>query len=429
MPSVINALQAMVIAQRTQTIAPCFRSAFLWLGLSAAVGICPLTTQAQSSSRWETVDLPVKLTVGYAVRAIDMNQDKKPDIAIVDSKRILWLENPTWKEHVIYETPQAKSDNVCFAPHDVDGDGLLDLAIGADWQPNNSDSGGSIGWLRQSKSGPWQYHPIAEEPTTHRMHWVELSPGKPSLVVAPLKGKGSRAPGFEQTPLRLLAFTPPANPINEPWQSTTLCDELHVMHNFHVTDLDRNGRPDLICASYEGASWLNWKANEFPIKALRFGAGQEQPAPARGASEIRIGKWKNGHRFVVTIEPWHGDKVVVYSEPSQWRPKPGAPLWTRNVIDSELAWGHAIAVANLDDDGDDEIVIGVRDNQSDTHRCGVRVYDASPASEDSWSRTILDAGGVAVEDLVTADMNQDGTIDIVAVGRATHNAKLYLRRP
>src|SRR6478752_885870 len=67
-------------------------------------------------------ELPTKLTVGYAVRLIDMNGDRRLDIAIVDSDRILWLENPNWNEHVILPGQTAK-DNVCFAPHDIDGDG------------------------------------------------------------------------------------------------------------------------------------------------------------------------------------------------------------------------------------------------------------------------------------------------------------------
>ena len=37
----------------------------------------------------------------------------------------------------------------------------------------------------------------------------------------------------------------------------------------------------------------------------------------------------------------------------------------------------------------------------------------------------LDLGGVAVEDLAAADLNGDGRIDIVAVGRATHNVRIY----
>ncbi|MEZ6080268.1 MAG: hypothetical protein R3C56_32745 [Pirellulaceae bacterium] len=117
-----------------------------------------------------------------------MNQDDRLDIAIVDSKRVLWLEAPDWVEHVVYETPDAKFDNVCFAPHDIDGDGLIDFALGADWQFGNSDSGGTIGWLQQTSSGPWVYHAIASEPTTHRMNWIALGDSSaPSLIVAPLK--------------------------------------------------------------------------------------------------------------------------------------------------------------------------------------------------------------------------------------------------
>ena len=92
-------------------------------------------------------ELPTRLTVGYAVRLLDMNDDKRLDIVIVDSKRILWLENPNWQEHVMVEDKLQRFDNVCFAPYDIDGDGRRDFAIGADWQFNNTKSGGTIGWI------------------------------------------------------------------------------------------------------------------------------------------------------------------------------------------------------------------------------------------------------------------------------------------
>ena len=37
----------------------------------------------------------------------------------------------------------------------------------------------------------------------------------------------------------------------------------------------------------------------------------------------------------------------------------------------------------------------------------------------------VDPGGVAVEDLAAGDLNGDGKIDIVAVGRATLNVRVY----
>ncbi|MEY4567263.1 MAG: hypothetical protein RLY14_2233, partial [Planctomycetota bacterium] len=87
--------------------------------------------------KWEAEVLPVTLQVGYAVRTADLSGDGKLDIVIVDSKRILWLENPTWKLHEIYSTPNAPFDNVCIAIKDIDGDGRLDMALGSDWQFGN----------------------------------------------------------------------------------------------------------------------------------------------------------------------------------------------------------------------------------------------------------------------------------------------------
>lgn len=394
--------------------------AVLW-GVS---GWSPQAALAQID--FEPQELATQLTVGYAVRVLDVNQDGQLDIAIVDSKRVLWLAGPNWSEQVIYETPEAKFDNVCFAPHDVDGDGRIDFALGADWQFGNSDSGGTIGWLQHTPSGPWIYRELASEPTTHRMHWIDVDhTGRPSLIVAPLKGRGSRPPGFDQVGVRLLAFDPPADPIEETWSRRVITDQLHVMHNLDATDLDADGRAEIIAASYEGVTWIR-KAADGQWVLKRLGSGQEQAAPKRGASEIRAGKLRDGRHYIATIEPWHGDKVVVYVAPDDWHES--AELWQRTVLDDQLAWGHAVACANLDEDADQELIVGVRDDQNEQHRRGLRIYDPSDAQQGKWQRTLHDPGGVAIEDLTVADLDGDGDQDIVAVGRATHNVKIYWNR-
>src|SRR5262249_7476133 len=74
-----------------------------------------------------------------------------------------------------------------------------------------------------------------------------------------------------------------------------------------------------------------------------------------------------------------------------------------------------------------ELIIGVRDDKSDKpgERRGVRLYKALDDKGTKWARHILDDGGIAVEDLAAADLDGDGRIDIVAVGRRTHNIRSY----
>ncbi len=378
--------------------------------------------QAQEpTATWQSQVLPVELTVGYAVQVLDLSGDQRLDIAIVDSKRILWLENPDWKVHVVYDTPEAKFDNVCFAFEDIDRDGHLDMAIGHDWQFGNSDSGGKIGWLK-APADPrqaWAYHAITEEPTTHRMRWIDWNnDGRRELVVAPLKGRGSRPPAFQEAGVRLMALTPPADPSRDPWPMQVITDQLHVMHNIDVVDYDHAAGPDLLTASFEGVHAITYDSTG--AKLTHLGSGHRGEAPALGASEIRMGRLGSGKAYLATIEPWHGDRVVVYTEPAT----PGN-LWTRHVLDEQLKWGHAVACANVDADADQELVIGVRDELSNQHRCGVRIYDPVDPAQGKWNRSLVEPGQVAVEDLVTGDLDGDGRVEIIAVGRATHNAVIY----
>jgi hypothetical protein len=391
-----------------------FKSVFVFYCL---VGSCGLQSSAAEPLTFESQTLPIELSVGYAVRVLDVNGDEKLDIAIVDSKRIVWLEAPDWTTHVIYETPDAKNDNVCFAPHDINEDGLIDFAIGSDWQPNNTTSGGKIGWLENLGEGKWTYHAIAEEPTTHRMQWFARPNGKKAaLIVAPLKGRGTTGPTFDQSGVSMLEIMPTVKDGEVTWEIEVMANQFPVMHNFRAVDMNDDGRFELLLASFRGVMQFNFEPEDYLVHLC---SGQETAAPARGSSEVCMGRRSDRTEYIATIEPWHGDKVVVYT------PRTVNPLWDRHVIDAELAWGHAIDAANLDADADEELVVGVRDNLSDDHRCGLRIYDPNDDSPMKWPRTIVEPGAIAVEDLTTADLDRDGDIDIIAVGRATHNAKVY----
>lgn len=389
---------------------------------------------AEPTFRTEEIDK--SLTVGYAVQLVDMNEDAKPDIVVVDSGRVIWFENPDWKLHTLI-SGQTKRDNVCLAPNDIDGDGKVDFALGADWRPADTTNSGSIQWLRRGTSpdAAWEVHAIGVEPTVHRMRWVDLAgDGRAELVVAPLFGQGTKGPNFAERGVRILAYPIPADPVVGPWEPVVLNESLHVSHNFWPTDFDRDGRLDLLVASFEGVTLLSPPAppgnSETPRSltnwtAQRVGAGNQDTSPNRGASEIKQGQLASGASYLATIEPWHGSQVVVYTAPPSMPPGYFGGLWDRHVLDDELAWGHVVWCANVDDDADEELIIGVRDNKNDTARSGIRIYDPQDALGRTWQRHLVDPAGVAVEDAIAGDLNADGRTDIIAVGRATHNVRIY----
>ena len=78
--------------------------------------------------KFRVQEISDRLSIGYATRLIDMNDDAKPDIVVVDTERVVWFENPQWTMHTLIEG-QTKKDNVSIALADIDGDGKLDFAL------------------------------------------------------------------------------------------------------------------------------------------------------------------------------------------------------------------------------------------------------------------------------------------------------------
>ena len=374
--------------------------------------------------RWRAHD-GAKIPDGYQVAVADVTGNGRPDILALSSEESIveWYENPTWKARPI--TTRTKK-NISLAPLVWKGYHGHGLALASDFYLDDSTRGGSLWWAESGRSldSEWALHDIGTIPTSHRLRWADLDgDGRPELLDVPLLGAGAEAPDYSVgAPLTWFRIpeavwrgrTSGTSEEELRWTAHRIDDSLTVVHGVHVFDWDGDGRDEILTASFEGVYLFRSSGDGADLRwtKLHLAAGDQASRPRRGSSEIGVGA-VGGRRFLATIEPWHGEQVVVYFESGH------GGLWNRHVIDASFRDGHALACGDFDGDGDDEIVGGFRAPVTMLY-----VYYAQDASGEKWERQTLDEG-MAAAGVALADVYGDGRPDIVAVGASTGNVKWY----
>ena len=390
----------MITLYRTSRLAGAVGAASLVLTLHVAG---QQTTASNSALQFRAQEIATDFGVGYAVVPGDVNSDGRMDILAISGTEVVWFKAPTWEKTPILGPGATTADNVTLAPHDIDGDGRLDIALGAGWTRQNT---GTLQWVRQNPPGTtpaWEVFPISAEPTLHRIRWAEVDgDGRPDLIVAPLHGKGAKGPDWEGPAARVLVFRPPQNPKTDPWPMEVAAEANHIQHNFLSMNLDADKQDEVVTASKEGLYVLDRSGDN---KWSRTLLGEGAPG------EVKLGR-VGGRRMLATVEPWHGAGIAIYAE------KPGT--WAKTMIESALTDGHALGWADFDGDGSDELAAGWRG----APKPGIAVYSVDREGA-LKSKTMVDDGGMATEDLIVGDFNGDKQPDIVASGRSTRNIKIY----
>lgn len=352
------------------------------------------------------------VSIGYGVALGDVDGDGSPDVLLADKKQIVWYRNGDWKRRVIAEN-LTEHDNVCIAAQDINGDGKVEVAVGAQWNPSetsNAEQSGAIFYLKRPADPEQLWEPVRlpHEPTTHRMKWVKSATGQYYLVVLPLHGRGNKA--GEGAGVKMMAYEHPGNENGE-WKTYLLDSAMHLTHNFDFKQSNNEKQSGLYVAGKEGVRFI---ATNF----LNQSGGKAATIPGieQGAGEVRVGDLAAGKNFIATIEPMHGTAVVVYLNDND--------NVKRVVLDDAVKEGHALAAADFLGVGSDQVVAGWRSPDKEG-KVGVKLYTKTDAGGMQWQWHWVDNNGMACEDIQVMDMNGDGKPDIVASGRATKNLKIY----
>lgn len=360
------------------------------------------------------------IAIGYGVAIGEVDGDGKPDILLADQKQFVWYRNPgkpgePWVRHVMVDK-LTRRDNVCIAARDINGDGLVEVAVGAMWNPGNTTDpaqSGSVHYLLRPDDPTKLWTPVQlhHEPTVHRMRWIKAGEDRYQLVVLPLHGRGNR--GGQGAGVRILAYDPPADlaDASNPWKTNLINDTMHITHNLDTVQWDDDAAEELLVAGREGVTLFDRRDGAW--RATRIGTDE------LGAGEVRAGRLASGGRVVAAVEPWHGENLVMYTSADDG--------WRRQIVVNTMKHGHALAWADVLGQGYDQAVVGWRFPNSD-RKVGVKLLTPLDNAGQNWRTELIDDNKMAAEDLAVADLNGDGKPDIVAAGRLTKNLVIYWNR-
>lgn len=317
---------------------------------------------------------------GIDIHAVDVDGDGQLDIVC----GAWWYKNPTWERHPIPGIAQI------INAYDLDKDGRKEL-IGIKGKPGVKDFYGALNselvWLKpvDLSKDLWEEHVIGtgDGDWPHGNTIAPLLPGgRPALVC-----------GYhDHTHNPPQIFEMPPDPRQNPWPKRIVAD-IPYGEEMVAYDLDGDGKLDLVAGPY----WLeNLGDGRFEPHLLIDPEVLESEglhAIARIAIMDVNGDGRPDILFTVEDVDWNENVRKSFFAPVGWLENTGNPgkrKFNVHFID-RIRSPHSISVADLDGDGELEVIVGEHDPFK-PYRSQVRLYAYKKADAKgiAWSRFPID---------------------------------------
>jgi hypothetical protein len=382
----------------------CFRTCWT-AAVAAALGLLSGVANAESPTvKFSKRCLMIDRNEGCAVA--DVNRDGKLDIIAGTH----WYAAPDFVPHPLREIPETKDkEYLCTnGDHvfDVDGDGWADVvSVGffepeIYWYKNPGEPGLSRGWL-------WEKHLL--KVTNPRNEVLELrdldGDGVPEIFVNCWDKK---------SPLVVWKFAKGAD--GQPTLEQKVIGAQGGGHGYAFGDVNGDGREDILCE----LGWYERPAGDVFAQPWKLHTETALPHPC---CPFIVAKLTDSGRNDLIWSKGH-DYGIYWWE--QGQPKPdGITTWTEHLIDDSWSQAHCMIWADIDGDGQPELITGKRarahgdKDPGGTEPACLYYYKWDKAAQ-KFARHTIGAPGEGIGgglQIRVADLNGDGRPDIVVSGK------------
>jgi len=332
-----------------------------------------------------------------AASVFDVNNDGKLDIISGE----YWYEAPEWKRHKICTVRQEGEyyDDFSDIPLDVNGDGYMDIISGGYW----------------GKTLRWRENPLGK-PKEWKVHNIDKCGSIETTRIFDLDGDGMfeiipNTPGDSQVFYKLILDS--NGKTTGKFKKYVLMDKPSG-HGLGFGDINGDGRVDIVLKS----GWL-----EAPEDGLRGKWIFHEEFDLGSASIPIIVYDVNGDGLADLIVGQAHDYGLSWWE--QKKGSRGKRTWIKHEIDSESSQYHTLEMADIDNDGQPELITGKRYRA----HCGNDPGANDPVgiyyfkiNKGDFQKNVIDYGppdktsGVGIY-FAIADLNKNGWLDIVAPGK------------
>ena len=322
----------------------------------------------------------------------DIDLDGTVDLVLggMPSEGLNWYHYPSWtRTRIATPAVEFTTDGDLG---DMDGDGDLDIVV------PDGPSGNNLLWFENPARGPNGSvgNPFAASQWVRHVIGAVGSWGK-DVWIADLDHDG-RTDVATRSSSEVYAFFQAAN---GSWTRQLLTRSNLGQEGMAAGDVDLDGNVDLVLwrvwlrnpggsAAHNGANWI-----AYPIDNANI-----DPAFKALVADVDL----DGENDLLFSSSENTADVLWYSHGGNPR-----GTWQRHVITTSANRAHTLQVADIDGDGDNDVVVGHMHTSSTP---GVRIYYNSNGTATSWQVQIVD-GTNGVHNGVVADLGADGDVELV----------------